>query len=325
MDHVTSAMLTPDCRIAVSGAWDDTARIWDLHTGVAKHILKLGGISAVALTRNGNTVLFGDSSGHVKVWDVQRAHMKYDLSGHDGRVNAVAISDYGDIGVSCSRTIIVWDLSNGHSRHVLNGHTGTVTALAISADGQLALSGSEDNTVRVWDLKTGCLQYIFSKDGVLMLWDVTKRILLHALDGHKTPITAVSISKAGNTFFSASEDGIVKKWTLQNGACSATFILDCGHVIWIAPDARKGLCIPGDFTLRLVDFDAVTTAPITHPLNRMLTNVFSCADETHNSTMQNHKTYSSDLPVFLIGLLAPYLLKGAPFICMLSNKVPFPR
>ena len=37
---------------------------------------------------------------------------------------------------------------------VLRGHTEPVRNLAISADGRRAVSGSEDNTVRVWDLET---------------------------------------------------------------------------------------------------------------------------------------------------------------------------
>ena len=42
---------------------------------------------------------------------------------------------------------------------VLEGHTGEVLAVAISVDGAKIVSGSRDNTVRVWSMKTGEVPY----------------------------------------------------------------------------------------------------------------------------------------------------------------------
>ncbi|MBK5292629.1 MAG: hypothetical protein JJE04_13245 [Acidobacteriia bacterium] len=37
----------------------------------------------------------------------------------------------------------------------LEGHTGHVTSVAVMPDGRSAISGSDNGTVRVWDLKSG--------------------------------------------------------------------------------------------------------------------------------------------------------------------------
>jgi WD40 repeat protein len=39
--------------------------------------------------------------------------------------------------------------------HTLEGHRSAVYAVAVSPDGKHAVSGSEDDTLKVWDLSTG--------------------------------------------------------------------------------------------------------------------------------------------------------------------------
>ena len=46
-------------------------------------------------------------------------------------------------------------LPPGTRLHTLTGHGGRVAAVAVSADGRRAVSGGSDGTVRVWDLATG--------------------------------------------------------------------------------------------------------------------------------------------------------------------------
>ena len=38
---------------------------------------------------------------------------------------------------------------------VLEGHTDVVWDVAVTPDGKTVVSGSDDNTLKVWDLKTG--------------------------------------------------------------------------------------------------------------------------------------------------------------------------
>ncbi|WP_071517947.1 hypothetical protein [Geitlerinema sp. PCC 9228] len=46
-------------------------------------------------------------------------------------------------------------LTTGRERFTLQGHSAPVMSVASSADGSVAVSGSHDNTVKVWDLQTG--------------------------------------------------------------------------------------------------------------------------------------------------------------------------
>ena len=76
----------------------------------------------------------------------------------------------------------------------LTGHEGDV--LSVALDGQRIVSGSSDNTIKVWDLETGAL--------------------LHTLTGHEGSVLSVALD--GQRIVSGSQDNTVKVWDLETGA-----------------------------------------------------------------------------------------------------------
>ena len=49
----------------------------------------------------------------------------------------------------------VWDVDGGRELRRLEGHVGDPHGVALTPDGSLALTGGEDRTVRLWDVKSG--------------------------------------------------------------------------------------------------------------------------------------------------------------------------
>ncbi len=55
--------------------------------------------------------------------------------------------------VAADAAIVLWNLATGEKTRVFNGHTGPVYSIASSVDGKWLLTGSADQTVRLWPLE----------------------------------------------------------------------------------------------------------------------------------------------------------------------------
>lgn len=90
-----------------------------------------------------------------------------------------------------------WYWQNSSNPRTLVGHSGEVNTVAISPDGKTIASGSDDKTVKLWQLNGG------------------KEI--RTLNSHSDWVYSVAISPNGETLVSGSKDNTVKVWDLKIG------------------------------------------------------------------------------------------------------------
>ncbi|MEQ8755620.1 MAG: WD40 repeat domain-containing protein [Coleofasciculus sp. G1-WW12-02] len=104
----------------------------------------------------------------------------------------------------------------------IKGHADAVGAIAISQDGQLLATGSDDQTIKLWNLNTGQPLRTFS--------------------GHSDQITALAISPNAEILVSGGgiEDGSIKLWNLKTGELINTFQKKEGMIpsLAITPDGK---------------------------------------------------------------------------------------
>jgi WD40 repeat protein/RNase P subunit RPR2 len=118
----------------------------------------------------------------------------------------------------------------------LTGHTNWVKSVAVSPDGTWAASGSNDKTVKIWDLETGQCRA--------------------TLKGHTDSVQSVAITPDGKRILSGSFDESVRVWDAGSGRRREVAKLE-GHsgqvwsVVALHDNARVLTAGTGDKTLRL--------------------------------------------------------------------------
>ncbi|KKK12090.1 hypothetical protein ARAM_003203 [Aspergillus rambellii] len=79
------------------------------------------------------------------------------LAGHERSLNQIKFNRDGDMlfSVSKDKVVCAWWSANGERLGTYNGHQGAIWTVDVSPNTILLATGSADNTVRLWNVKTG--------------------------------------------------------------------------------------------------------------------------------------------------------------------------
>jgi WD40 repeat protein len=140
------------------------------------------------------------------------------------------------------------------------GHVNTVESVAVSPNGRLAVSGGQDDTIRVWDVEAG------------------RQVLL--LTGHTNTVHAVAFSPDGRFVLSGSEDLTARLWDLREGRQVGQLEGHTGAVRGVAfsADGRRALTGSTDTTLRVWDLTTRTEIARIEELSSAVLSVALSAD-----------------------------------------------
>jgi WD40 repeat protein len=245
VDEVNSLAFSADGQTLVSGGADSTIKIW--HTGALDLIDILhkhnGVVRCVAFTPDGQMLATGGDDRKILFWDLMQRQVAIALSLDDTAAHSLVLSRDGQMLVTGSyRKIKVWqtlqptggkNLKDAQPLHTLMGHSHIVRALAISADGKLLISGSWDQTIKVWQLETGKL--------------------IRTLKGHRDRVYAIALSPDEQIIASGSADKTIKLWHLETGELLGTFAGHSNIVTALAFTASGEMLVSGslDKTIKI--------------------------------------------------------------------------
>ena len=127
--------------------------------------------------------------------------------------------------------IWIYDTDSGAQFAMLSGYTEHMRALAFAPDNSLLASGSEDNTLRLWDTATAREVLTLAGDSNLMNalassspdgvplpgWDPRTERLLASSTEAPGRIRSLAFSSDGTTLASGSGDGKIRLWDVETG------------------------------------------------------------------------------------------------------------
>jgi WD40 repeat protein len=289
-DSILTLAISPDGKYVVSGSQDKTIKVWNLEAEVIQrtHNEHQGLVNAVALTKDEKHIISnsGWATPHSsrKLWNLLTGEYLrdfneeiYDTSILLGYLQSRGISDplQSVVLVPNSKLAVSWIVHGSpfreipypnsigvynsetwESLYILQRHKDEIDAVTVSPDGRLAISGSRDNTLKIWNLK---------KTSVWQIWCLIKKIFkgtseLRTLHGHKDRVVSVAVTPDSQYVVSGSWDQTIKVWNLRTGKELRTISGHKDHVNTVAftPDGRYIVSGSQDKTLKLWDIKTGT-------------------------------------------------------------------
>jgi WD40 repeat protein len=217
-----SISFSPDGKVLASGGTYRPLQFWDVMTGGELHLLKPNEgeskdndqVSVVKFCPGGKLLASGNTDGKIDVWDTSTWK----------RINTF---DQGEFLKSFSFTldcntliagdrsfdqnIKLWDVGSEREprepRVSLRGHNGEVSSVSLSpVDDNIIVSGSDDNTIKIWNLK---------KEECATLSPSTpdKDDWRHRLG--RDPENDLNFSPYGDVLASINEDNSITLWSMD--------------------------------------------------------------------------------------------------------------
>ncbi len=200
---VWGTLLTADGKGAISGAWDQSIRVWDTETGKSTRTFKnvRGMVRCLSLSPDGKLLAAGHfmadaSPGTIRIWDVEKGTEIRAMPGHSMEVTSLSFSKDGKTLLSSSfdKTVRLWNVTDGKELKRFQGSMNRVECAAFTPDGRriVACGDETDPHVHLWDVSSG------------KLLGVSERVdggLLH-----------VVVLPDGRQCLTAGKDGAVRLW-----------------------------------------------------------------------------------------------------------------
>ncbi|PAV16211.1 WD40 domain containing protein [Pyrrhoderma noxium] len=163
-------------------------------------------------------------------------------SSEQGQVNRLAISpDKRLLAAAIHKKVNIYEISNLSNTPIqtFEGHTGNVTAVMFHNEGKWVVTGSEDGTIKIWDLRSNaphrnydnlapvndvCIHpnqgELISCDqaGSIKLWDLTDNTcMLDLAPAGDVPIRSVTIASDGTCLVAGNNKGKCYVWKINEG------------------------------------------------------------------------------------------------------------
>ncbi|CED83858.1 Cdc4 and related F-box and WD-40 proteins [Phaffia rhodozyma] len=220
-----------------------------------------------------NDKIVSASDDHsINIYSIKDGSLRCRLDGHEGGVWALQYKADVLVSGSTDRTVRIWSIKRHEQTHIFHGHTSTVRCLQIvepvkQPNGEflppypLIVTGSRDNTLRVWRLpRDGEPEYKSNKNPYRKKTEGVNPeenpFHNHLLEGHTHAVRAIAAH--GRYCVSGSYDCTVRVWDIVKGTCLYTLRGHAQKVYSVVLDTGRNRVASGSMDGTVKVWDLIT-------------------------------------------------------------------
>ncbi|MGD9965362.1 MAG: WD40 repeat domain-containing protein [Hyphomonadaceae bacterium] len=278
---ITQVAFSPRGGRVATASNDDTARLWNAATGAEVATLQSeGDIRVIAFSPSGDRLLVAPLEGWVRIYDSESGRELAVLEGVNGVLSA-AFSHNGSLVVATNRGnfAAVFDAFTGRRLQNLQGHIDMVTSAAFDPNDERVVTGSIDNTARIWRVRDGrqlravrfpayADEVFFTPDGanivvvgfqLARIWTASSGQAVGVLGGRDALVAHAAITSDGSRVITTG-DASVRIWdssSRQEIAAIRTLDHDAARFV-LSEDARRLVVTSGDRDIHVWDIERLT-------------------------------------------------------------------
>ena len=199
-------------------------------------------ISSCIFTPNMKQCISGSENGNIFVWNFKPQMRPFKFSGHKGAITDLAINPDGTIIASSStdQTVHLWTNTVKGKYKLLKCHPSPVRSVDFSNTGKYLLTGSNDKTIKIFDLYPK-IKFVSSfkghsnwvrcsrfspdnrligscgDDNAVIIFDVEQKSVKYKFLDHLSNVNSCRFSPDGTIIASAGDDGKIKLFDIRIG------------------------------------------------------------------------------------------------------------
>jgi periodic tryptophan protein 2 len=212
-DSMNAIAYSPDGQRIITCADDGKIKVWDVNSGfcIVTFTEHTSAVTSCEFAKKGNVLFTASLDGSIRAWDLIR-YRNFRTFTAPKRLgwSSLAVDPSGEVlcaGSLESDSIHIWEVQTGNLLDQMAGHEGPISSLAFAPDASILISGSWDNTVRLWSIfartqTSEPLQVqanvvslavrpdnkqiaVATLDGQLAFWSISEALQTGAVDGRR--------------------------------------------------------------------------------------------------------------------------------------------